>query len=227
MIEKSADISEIAKALLAFQSEATGVVKDSKNPHFKNRYASLEAVVDEARPVLQRVGISWMQAPGKISAGNIGMTTLLMHAASGQWISSDMEIPLGKQDPQGAGSALTYAQRYALMASLGLPPVDDDAESAIDRNSSSAPQQGRIATGAGSRNFPAAGAPLSDEAADILVNATIEAAKLNRGTDDDLRTWWTAQVPNIKPRLPVDHFERLKLAIAGMAQGAPEGRAAA
>ena len=47
MIEKSADISEIAKALLAFQAQATGVVKDSKNPHFKNRYASLEAVVDE------------------------------------------------------------------------------------------------------------------------------------------------------------------------------------
>jgi hypothetical protein len=134
MIEKSADISEIAKALLAFQATATGVVKDSKNPHFKNRYASLEAVVEEARPALQTVGISWMQAPGKISGGNIGMTTLLMHAASGQWISSEMDIPLGKQDPQGAGSAITYAQRYALMASLGLPPLDDDAEGAMPRN---------------------------------------------------------------------------------------------
>lgn len=134
MIEKSADISEIAKALLTFQAQAHGVVKDSKNPHFKNRYASLEAVVEEARPVLQSVGICWMQAPGKINAGNIGMTTLLMHAASGQWISSDMEIPLGKQDPQGAGSAITYAQRYALMASLGLPPLDDDAEGAMPRN---------------------------------------------------------------------------------------------
>jgi hypothetical protein len=141
-VKFSAEIQHIAAALLAFQAEATGVVKDSKNPHFKNRYASLEAVVDEARPVLQRVGISWMQAPGTINGGNIGMTTLLMHAASGQWISSDMEIPLGKQDPQGAGSALTYAQRYALMATLGLPPVDDDAESAMPRNP--APSQARV-----------------------------------------------------------------------------------
>jgi hypothetical protein len=188
MIEKSADISEIAKALLAFQAEATGVVKDSKNPHFKNRYASLEAVVDEARPVLQRVGISWMQAPGKINAGNIGMTTLLMHAASGQWISSDMEIPLGKQDPQGAGSALTYAQRYALMASLGLPPVDDDAESAFDRNSSSAPSPGRNAAGALARP-PATGAPaasLSD------VSAFIGEMRDNT-TSRDLVSWSTSR----------------------------------
>lgn len=171
MLNMSADISEIAKALLAFQSEATGVVKDSKNPHFKNRYASLEAVVDEARPVLQRVGISWMQAPGKITDGNIGMTTLLMHAESGQWISSDMEIPLGKQDPQGAGSALTYAQRYALMASLGLPPVDDDAESAINRNSSSAPAPGRNAAG------PGQAPPATGSAANLSADAQIKRIK--------------------------------------------------
>lgn len=137
-IKMSPDITAFSAALLAFQAETTGVVKNSTNPHFKKNYASLAAVVDEARPVLQRVGISWMQAPGAITAGNIGMTTLLMHAASGQWVMSDMDIPLGKQDPQGAGSAITYAQRYSLMASLGLPPVDDDAEAAMPRQPQSA-----------------------------------------------------------------------------------------
>jgi hypothetical protein len=39
-----------------------------------------------------------------------------------------MSLPLAKQDPQGVGSAITYGCRYALMASLGLPPLDDDAE---------------------------------------------------------------------------------------------------
>lgn len=189
MIEKSAEITEIAKALLAFQSQATGVVKDSKNPHFKNRYASLEAVVDEARPVLQKVGISWMQAPGKISGGNIGMTTLLMHAASGQWISSDMEIPLGKQDPQGAGSALTYAQRYALMASLGLPPVDDDAESATDRNSSSAPQQGRSAAPA---SFSSASSRPAGAATLLDVASFLGEMKANTSSRD-LINWSTSR----------------------------------
>jgi len=224
MIEKSTEITEIAKALLAFQAEATGVVKDSQNPHFKNRYASLEAVVDEARPVLQRVGISWMQAPGKINAGNIGMTTLLMHAASGQWISSDMEIPLGKHDPQGAGSALTYAQRYALMASLGLPPVDDDAETAIDRNSSSAPQQGRIAAGAGSRNFPASAAPLSGDAA--LLDKALRIAAAKASNQEDLRSWWSGQIPKAKSMLPPDAFEDIKQHVAGLASGLPEKAAA-
>lgn len=199
MIEKSTEITEIAKALLAFQAEATGVVKDSKNPHFKNRYASLEAVVDEARPVLQRVGITWMQAPGKINAGNIGMTTLLMHAASGQWISSDMEIPLGKQDPQGAGSALTYAQRYALMASLGLPPVDDDGESAMDRNSSSAPQQGRNAAPASppSASSPPAGAATLS----VSYKAFLKTMQMSR-SKAELREWFFAHKESIAENLP-------------------------
>ena len=34
----------LAKALFAIQGEVSGVVKDSTNPHFKNRYASLESV---------------------------------------------------------------------------------------------------------------------------------------------------------------------------------------
>lgn len=178
-VKFSAEIQHIAAALLAFQAEATGVVKDSKNPHFKNRYASLEAVVDEARPVLQSVGISWMQAPGTINGGNIGMTTLLMHAASGQWISSDMEIPLGKQDPQGAGSALTYAQRYALMASLGLPPVDDDAESAMPRNP--APSQARVGPPANSSftrtETGPTGGPLSSQAKLMLKAAEMAMTK--------------------------------------------------
>lgn len=217
MIEKSADISEIAKALLAFQATATGVVKDSKNPHFKNRYASLEAVVEEARPALQTVGISWMQAPGKISGGNIGMTTLLMHAASGQWISSEMDIPLGKHDPQGAGSAITYAQRYALMASLGLPPLDDDAEGAMPRNHQSEPMNGRNAAPPVSRNFSGGAAPLSDADQEALINATKTAGRLSNDADQ-LRAWWTAQVPRVKPNLSPDRFEGLKQWVADHAQ---------
>lgn len=221
MIEKSPEIQHIAAALLAFQAEATGVVKDSKNPHFKNRYASLEAVVDEARPVLQSVGISWMQAPGKISGGNIGMTTLLMHAASGQWISSDMEIPLGKQDPQGAGSALTYAQRYALMASLGLPPVDDDAESAIDRNTHSAPQQGRSAAAVNDRTSNTAAAPFSP----LAMTFVIEAEKA--ATKQEMASWVTNNSTQIDMALSVAEAGRVKQHARDIYKRLPEGLAEA
>jgi hypothetical protein len=134
MIETSNEIKHISAALLKFQGLVGGVGKSSANPHFKSRYANLETVVDTARPELQAVGIVFMQSGGAIVDGVMAMTTRLTHADSGEWIQGTMDICLGKRDPQGVGSAQTYAQRYHLMAMLGLPPVDDDGEGAIDRN---------------------------------------------------------------------------------------------
>lgn len=129
MIEHSADITELAKALHGAQAMVEGVRKDSKNPHFKNNYASLEAVIDTARPALQANGIAFTQAPGALVDGAIEVTTMLVHA-SGQWMRSTLHVPLTKKDAQGVGSAITYGCRYSLMATLGLPPVDDDGEAA-------------------------------------------------------------------------------------------------
>lgn len=133
-IETSADIKELAAALLKFQGLVEGVKRDSANRHFGSKYASLEAVIDTARPALQEAGIAFTQAPGRIANNTIEMSTMLIHAASGQWMRSTMQIALGKQDPQGVGSATTYSARYSLMATLGLPPTDDDGEAAMDRN---------------------------------------------------------------------------------------------
>lgn len=132
-IETSPAIGNLMKALLSFQSAVEGVKRDSKNPHFKNSYASLESVVDTARPHLQANGLVFMQAPGRMFDGCIEVSTRIIHAESAEWVQSTMHMPLAKKDPQGAGSALTYAQRYSLMAALGLPPTDDDAETAYDR----------------------------------------------------------------------------------------------
>ena len=133
MIEISNEKLNISKAILAFQSMVSGVHKGASNPHFKTKYANLETVVDAARPALQKVGVFFTQSAGNIVDGSMEMTTMLIHAESGEWLKYTMFIPLGKKDPQGAGSAQTYAQRYSLMAALGLPPTDDDAEVAIDR----------------------------------------------------------------------------------------------
>lgn len=128
MIETSETIGAIGEALRLFQKETHGVVRDSVNPFHKSRYASLEAVIETARPALQSAGLAFLQAPGAIVGGSIEISTLLIHPKSGEWIRSTMAMPLAKPDPQGVGSATTYGCRYALMASLGLPPLDDDAE---------------------------------------------------------------------------------------------------
>lgn len=133
MIEHSPSIAALCKALHGAQGEMTGVFKDAKNPHFKNRYASLENVLDTARPALQAHELSVTQAPGLLVDGAVEITTMLMHS-SGEWMRSTLHMPVVKRDPQGVGSAITYGLRYALMAVLGLPPSnDDDAEAAMPR----------------------------------------------------------------------------------------------
>lgn len=127
-------MSELLKALHKVQGAVRGVKRDAKNPHFKNSYATLEAVTDTIRPHMQEAGLVWLQSPGVIRDGAIEVTTLIAHAESGEKHQFTMEMPMAKRDPQGAGSALTYAMRYSLMAALGLPPTDDDAETAIDRD---------------------------------------------------------------------------------------------
>lgn len=133
MIEHSQGIKALIAALKGVQGMVEGVKRDADNPHFRSRYATLEAVVDAARPALQANGFAFTQAPGAIVDGAVEITTMLMHE-SGEWLRSTLHVPLGKRDPQGLGSALTYGQRYSLMATLGLPPTDDDGETAMDRS---------------------------------------------------------------------------------------------
>lgn len=130
---KSSDtLAAISPALVAALAEMRGVAKDSKNPHFKNDYASLEAVIETARPVLANYGLAFMQGLGAFSGNAMTVSTRIIHT-SGEWIESDFQMPVGKADPQGTASASTYARRYSLMGILGLPAVDDDGEAATVR----------------------------------------------------------------------------------------------
>lgn len=133
MIETSESIKALADALHGVQGEITGVSRNAANPFHKSKYANLEAVIAAVREPLQRHGVVFVQAPGVSSEGTQEVTTLLIHAKTGEWLQSTLTIPLAKQDPQGAGSAITYACRYSLMAMLGVPPVDDDGEIAMGR----------------------------------------------------------------------------------------------
>jgi hypothetical protein len=132
MIQTSDNVDKLFVAIHAAQGAMRGATKDSKNPAFKSSYASLESVIDTARPALQSANLAFTQAPGALVDGAIEITTMLMHT-SGQWLRSTLHVPLSKRDPQGVGSAITYGCRYTLMATLGLPPVDDDGEAAMDR----------------------------------------------------------------------------------------------
>jgi len=58
------------------------------------------------------------------------VTTVFLHESGETWESGPLHVPAAKQDPQGYGSALTYARRYSLMAACGIAPEDDDGNAA-------------------------------------------------------------------------------------------------
>ena len=122
-MEKSQSITELAKALILFHIKVDKVSKDATNPFFKSKYASLENILDAIEIPLNESGLTFAQFP----SGNYGLTTILIHAESGEYISSEYFMEPTKKDPQGAGSVITYQRRYALASILGLNQEDDDA----------------------------------------------------------------------------------------------------
>lgn len=127
-MQKSDSIGALAAALAKAQSKMTFAAKDSLNPHFKNRYADLAAVLDAVRGPLTANGLAVVQLVAEAERG-AALETVLMHE-SGEWISALYSLPVSKEDAQGYGSALTYARRYALAAICGIAQDDDDGEGA-------------------------------------------------------------------------------------------------
>lgn len=117
-------MKELMHALLSAQREINHATKDAKNPHFKNDYATLESVLDAAKPILNKYDIVISQPSGKDESGQY-IETKLMHV-SGQVHSSKMYLLIDKLNMQGLGSAITYARRYDLAAILGITQSDDD-----------------------------------------------------------------------------------------------------
>jgi ERF superfamily len=122
----SASVAGLAAALAKAQGAMTHASKDATNPHFKNRYADLAAVWAAIREPLAANGLSVVQTVTQTD-GTVGVRSLLLHA-SGEWIASDLQMPVPQKTPQGYGSALTYARRYSLAALVGIAQDDDDGE---------------------------------------------------------------------------------------------------
>ena len=115
----------LAEALVAAQLEMPAVAKDSTNPHFRTRFVSLDHLIAETRPVLNRHGLSIQQFPGISDLGQPTLVTVLRHV-SGERLEYAAPLYLSASTMQGLGAALTYARRYAWAAALGVASDDDD-----------------------------------------------------------------------------------------------------
>lgn len=130
-MNKSESVKELGKALLEFHKEVGKVAKDSANPFFKSKYASLTNIQQAVKEPLEKAGLVYAQFPD----GAHGLTTIIIHSESGEWIEATSEMTPTKNDPQGQGSAITYQRRYALASALGLTVDEDD-----DGNAASQPK---------------------------------------------------------------------------------------
>ena len=132
-MQKSESIAELAEALAKAQGEMAAAKKDSTNPFYHSKYADLAQIVEAIRKPLSDNGLAISQLI-QPDAETAVIETILMHQ-SGEWLSSIIQLKPVKTDPQGIGSAITYARRYALGAIVGLATEeDDDAEGAMGRD---------------------------------------------------------------------------------------------
>ena len=114
----------LAEALAAAQLEITDPAKDAVNPHFRSRYADLATVLKTVRPTLARHGLALTQTTQVDEQGRLLLVTRL-HWGNEELVGYYPIQPV-KADPQGYGSALTYARRYTIQAIVGVAADDDD-----------------------------------------------------------------------------------------------------
>jgi hypothetical protein len=119
-------MKHIAAALVKAQKEFGPALKTSNNPHFRSKYADLSACIEAVIDGLNNNGIYLMQL-NEERDGGVCVQTVFIHESGEQITSGSLFVPAAKQDPQGYGSALTYARRYSLMAACGIAPEDNDA----------------------------------------------------------------------------------------------------
>lgn len=197
------DTPTLAQALVAAQADMPALQRDKINPAFRSKYLSLEALLAEVLPVLNRHGLAVSQWPS-FTASPDGtefvstLETMLVHGPSGEtWKGSMLLLP-SKRDAQGQGAAITYAKRYALTALCGLSADEDD-----DGNTASA-QRGRTAASS-------AAAPVISD----TQRRRLRAIQQESGVSDATLKQMVKQIAGVdsSTQIPRDKYEALVSAV--------------
>jgi hypothetical protein len=124
----SSAIDQLASSLAKAQGELVSAKKASEGHGYS--YSDLATVIEAAKNVLPKNGLSYTQLVGSPDSETVKVTTILMHS-SGQFIGQEASIKVpemrGVNDTQKRGAALSYLRRYSLQAILGMASEDNDA----------------------------------------------------------------------------------------------------
>ena len=148
-MNRSESIINLTKALALFHVKVGKIKKDAKNPFFKSNYASLSNILDEITTPLLEAGLVITQFPDET-----GLVSMLIHAETGEFLSSNYQMPVAKQnDPQALGSSITYARRYAITSILSLNVEDDDGNKAAEKPKNEIPKNDKPWLNPGTENW--------------------------------------------------------------------------
>ena len=108
----------------AAKQEIGVVKKNAKNPHFKNTYADLNALIEAVEPILLSKGLILLQPikDGKVFTQVIDTETFEM-------VESSIDLT-PNLTAQALGSQITYYRRYTLQSLMSLQSDDDDGQKA-------------------------------------------------------------------------------------------------
>jgi hypothetical protein len=174
-------------------ADIEAATKDAVNPHFKNKYADLSRVIEAVKPALVQNGLFFTQRCHPAENG-VSVETVLHHKGGEDMSLGTLFVPADKQNPQGFGSALTYAKRYALQTAFGVPTEDDDGN-------------------AGSR-FKDTGSTKDGDKSAVISDAQLKEIQslADRAGVSSTDICGVYKIPDL-PSLPADKFERAKASL--------------
>ena len=114
------------KKILEAKKEIGKATKNATNPHFKNKYVDINALIETVETILLNKGLVLLQP---IENGKV--YTRIVDAESKEMIESYIDLPIGGT-PQAMGSAITYFRRYTLQSLLSMQAQDDDGQLASE-----------------------------------------------------------------------------------------------
>lgn len=212
-MQHSESIKELAAALLKAQQSFETATKGADNPFFKSKYADLPEVWRVAKGPLGANGLAIVQSPESDVNGAIEIETMLVHAPSGEWIKSRLRMKPVKDDPQGVGSCITYARRYALSALIGIVADEDDDGNAA---SHAAPPKAEAKKAAPTSNIVdiARGLYLSFQEAGMKKDEIMALFQKVTGKSD-MKTLVQADIDKLKETLEMRRIEQAAIKEGG------------
>lgn len=131
---------KVAAALMRAQAKFDPLLKDTANPFYKSKYATLDQVIAATRPHLRAEGLIVLQRNIRREQ-EVGVVSRLLHVESGEELTSELTAPPDKFNSQGIGSVITYLRRYDYQTLTGVAPEDDDGTAASGTTVSSQSEQ--------------------------------------------------------------------------------------